>query len=72
MQMGRFVESEGGEVGYVDRTGEIAMIAVQGPRAVALLGDLTGGETDGIGRFHAGEATLDSERISRGADGLHR
>ena len=63
MQMGRFVESEGGDVEYVDRTGEIAMVAVQGPRAVALLGELTGGETDGIGRFHAGEATLDSERI---------
>ncbi len=63
LQMGRFIEREDGEVGYVDRTEEIAMIAVQGPQAVPILGTLTEGETDGIARFRAGEATLDGERI---------
>ncbi|MXX91967.1 MAG: glycine cleavage system aminomethyltransferase GcvT [Chloroflexi bacterium] len=63
LQKGRFIEREGGDVDYVDRTDEIAMIAVQGPNAVAMLGEMTNGETDAIGRFHAGEATLDGERI---------
>ena len=63
LQKGRFIEREGGDVDYVDRTDEIAMIAVQGPNAVAMLGEMTNGESDAIGRFHAGEATLDGERI---------
>ena len=63
LQMGRFIEREGGDVDYVDITDEIAMIAVQGPNAVAMIGKMTNGETDAIGRFHAGEATLDGERI---------
>ena len=63
LQKSRFIDREGGDVGQVDRTGEIAMIAVQGPNAVAMLGGMTNGETDAIGRFHVGEATLDGERI---------
>ncbi len=63
MQMARFVESEDGDVGFVDHTEDIAMIAVQGPKAVAMLSELTDGETNDIPRFHAGEATLDGERI---------
>ena len=63
MQMARFEERGDGDVGYVDFTHDIAMIAVQGPKALSMLSDLTGGETDGIARFHAGEATLDGERI---------
>ena len=63
LQKRRFQEREGGDVDYVDITDEIAMIAVQGPNAVAMLGGLTNGETDAIGRFHIGEATLDGERI---------
>ena len=63
LQMGRFIESEGGDVGYVDLTADIAMIAVQGPQAVPVLGTLTHGETGIIPRFRVGEATLDGERI---------
>lgn len=63
LQKGRFIELEGGDVDYVDRTDEISMIAVQGPNAVAMVGRMTNGETDAIRRFHAGEATLDGERI---------
>ena len=63
LQMGRFIEREDADVGYVDRTDEIAMVAVQGPNAVSMLSGLTGREIDGIGRFNAGEASLDGERI---------
>ena len=63
LQKDRFIEREGGDVDYVDRTDEIAMIAVQGPNAVAMLSKMTDSEIDSIGRFHAGEATLDGERI---------
>ena len=62
-QMERYVEKAGADVGYVDRSGEIAMVAVQGPNAVEMMCDLSNGETDGIERFHAGEATLDGKRI---------
>lgn len=62
-QMYEFIDREDGDVGFIDSTDDIAMIAVQGPKAVALLGELTNDETNSIARFHAGEATLDGERI---------
>ena len=62
-QMTQFTDREDGDVGFVDNTEDIAMIAVQGPKAVAILSELTDGETNDIPRFHAGEATLDGERI---------
>ena len=51
------------EVELVDRSLDIAMIAVQGPNSVSMLDDLTGDEAGLTTRFHAGEATLDGERI---------
>ncbi len=62
-QMTQFIDREDGDVGFVDNTEDIAMIAVQGPKAVAMLSELTDAETNDIPRFHAGEATLDGERI---------
>ena len=49
-QMERYVEKAGADVGYVDRSGEIAMVAVQGPNAVEMMCDMSNGETDGIAR----------------------
>ena len=62
-KMSQFIEREDADVACTDRTPEIAMIAVQGPNARKMISKLTSGETDSIARFHAGEATLDNERI---------
>ena len=62
-QMGRFIDAQCGDVKCVDISDEIAMIAVQGPNAVSMMDSLTDGETSKIERFHAGEATMDGERI---------
>ncbi|MYA60371.1 MAG: glycine cleavage system aminomethyltransferase GcvT [Chloroflexi bacterium] len=51
------------DVELVDRSLDIAMIAVQGPNSVGMLDGLTGDEAGLTTRFHAGEATLDGERI---------
>ena len=62
-QLNAFAADDDVDMELVDRSLEIAMIAVQGPNAVSMLDGLTGGEAGLIERFHAGEATLDGERI---------
>ena len=62
-QMSSFMECSGADVSCVDRTEEIAMVAVQGPNVLSMMSSLTGGESGNIGRFHAGEVTLDGERV---------
>ena len=51
------------DVEFKDLTDEIAMIAVQGPKSVSLMSELSDNEAGEIGRFYAGEVTLDGERI---------
>ena len=58
-----FTEGDDVDVELVDRSLDIAMIAVQGPNSVSMLDELTGDEAGLTTRFHAGEATLDGERI---------
>ncbi len=62
-QLDAFSQSGDADVSYTDLSAEIAMVAVQGPNAVATMDRLTDGEAGRIGRFTAGEATLDGERI---------
>ena len=62
-QMNAFAAEGHVDVELVDRSLDIAMIAVQGPNAVSMLDELTGDEAGSTTRFHAGEATLDGERI---------
>ena len=62
-QLIAFEASGNVDVELVDRSNEIAMIAVQGPNSVSMLDGLTGDEAGLTSRFHAGEATLDGERI---------
>ncbi len=58
-----FTSGDDVDVELVDRSLDIAMIAVQGPNSVPLLDELTDDEAGLTTRFHAGEATLDGERI---------
>ena len=46
-----------------DISGDIAMIALQGPRAVGIASEVSGEDAGAIRRFHAGELTIDGERI---------
>ena len=62
-QMNEFAADGDVDVELVDRSLDNAMIAVQGPNAVSMLDELTGDEAGLTTRFHAGEATLDGERI---------
>ena len=62
-QMNAFVADGHVDVELVDRSLDNAMIAVQGPNAVSMLDELTDDEAGLTTRFHAGEATLDGERI---------
>ena len=62
-QMNAFAADGDVDVELVDRSLDNAMIAVQGPNAVSMLDELTGDEAGLTTRFHAGEATLDGERI---------
>ena len=62
-QMNRFCESDDVDIDRKDITDDIAMIAVQGPSAVAMVDSLTDGEASKIDRFHVGEVTIDGERI---------
>lgn len=62
-QLRAFASDGDVDVELVDRTGDIAMIAVQGPNSVSMLDELTDDEAGLTTRFHAGEATLDGERI---------
>ena len=62
-QMNAFAADGHVDVELVDRSLDNAMIAVQGPNAVSMLDELTGDEAGLTTRFHAGEATLDGERI---------
>ena len=63
LKLDDFQSEKGSDVTVNDLTDDIAMIAVQGPEAVPMISELTYGEVDRIGRFHAGEATLGGERI---------
>ncbi len=58
-----FNASNDSEIALNDLTTDIAMIAVQGPNAVATLDSISGGDASQILRFHAGELTIDNERI---------
>ena len=62
-QMNAFATDGDVDVELVDRSLDNAMIAVQGPNAMSMLDELTGDEAGLTTRFHAGEATLDGERI---------
>ena len=62
-QMNRFCESDDVDIDRKDITDDIAMIAVQGPSAVAMVNSLTDGEASKIDRFYVGEVTIDGERI---------
>ena len=62
-QMNAFAAEGHVYVELVDRSLDIAMIAVQGPNAVSMLDELTDDEAGSTTRFHAGEATLDGERM---------
>ena len=62
-QMNAFAADGDVDIELVDRSLDNAMIAVQGPNAVSMLDELTGDEAGLTTRFHAGEATLDGERI---------
>ena len=62
-KMNSFTKNGNVDVELVDRSADIAMIAVQGPNSVAMLDELTDDEAGLTERFHAGEATLDGERI---------
>jgi aminomethyltransferase len=53
-----FREHAGSMCDIVDRSPEVALIAVQGPRARGLVGGLTGGATDTIAPFCFGPGTL--------------
>lgn len=44
-------------------TDDIAMVALQGPRALEIASAASGEDADMIRRFHAGELTIDGERI---------
>ena len=47
----------------LDITGDIAMIALQGPAALGIASEVSGEDAGAIRRFHAGELTMDGERI---------
>ncbi len=51
-------QSEKFDVNVTDRTKEIAMIAVQGPKALALLGKMIGKDMDEFGRFTCNPTTI--------------
>ena len=46
-----------------DITGDIAMIALQGPAALVIASEVSGEDAGAIRRFHAGELSMDGERI---------
>ena len=62
-ELGDFNDSKGRDVTFIDLSARIAMIAVQGPNAVAMIDSLSDGEANAIRRFRAGELTIDGERI---------
>ena len=50
--------SNGFDVEVIDRSNEIAMIAVQGPKALSLLGKMSGKSMDEFGRFTCNPLTI--------------
>ena len=46
-----------------DISDDIAMIALQGPRAVEIASEVSGEDAGAIRRFHAGQLTMDGERV---------
>ncbi len=62
-KLGDFNDTKGRDVTFKDLTATIAMIAVQGPNAVAMIDSLSDSGANAIRRFRAGELTIDGERI---------
>lgn len=59
----RHLESASHDTQMRDITDEIAMIALQGPEAVRIASDISGGDANRIRRFRAGELAIDGERV---------
>ena len=57
------LESAGSDTRMQDITDEIAMIALQGPEAVSIASEVSAEDSNRFRRFHAGELTIDGERV---------
>jgi aminomethyltransferase len=52
------LQAKGYDVTVRDRSADYALLAIQGPRAAAILQSITGAKLGGIGTYHFGEGTV--------------